>query len=219
MATSALHTIERSIHDFSTMSELKHVLSVNAEQDETLHGNWKLDNYDAETTIPNANDPELEAKRLQNLLDYKILDAPRNHELDELTRSAQEQFQVPMAAITLVDYGRQYFASLQGLEGVTETTRDIAFCAHTIRRKPQCTGGVMVIPDATQDVRFQDNDLVTGPMQLKFYAGAPIVSPEGYTLGALCLLDTKARPEGLCRKQQQNLKTMADCAMASILMM
>lgn len=218
--TESLHTIERSIYDFSTVSELKAVLSKQQAEDEHMHGKWRLENYDAATTVDNPNDPELEAQRLQNLLSYNVLDTTHNPELDELTKSAQQQFGVPIAAITILDFGRQYFASLQGLEGsgITETPREIAFCAHTIRRKQCCTDGVLVVPDATKDARFQNNTLVTGPMNIRFYAGAPIISPEGHCLGVLCLLDDKPRPEGLSAAQKKSLKTLAECAMATMLM-
>ncbi len=103
-------------------------------------------------------------------------------------RLARSALDVPIALISLIDANRQWFKACVGLDA-TETPRDQAFCAYAILDPAK----VMVIEDATQDRRFADNPLVTGALGLRFYAGAPIVSPEGLPLGTLCVLDTKPR--------------------------
>ena len=185
--------------------------------DEHVSAAWKLTDFDEGTTNGAVNNAAAEARRLQNLLSYNLLENRRQDpEMDELTLSAQCQFAVPMAAISVVDLGCQWFKSTQGMNGIRGTSRKVAFCAHTVQRKPGC--GVLIVPDASQDPRFRENPLVTGPWHVRFYAGAPIRSPEGEVLGVFCILDTQPRPEGLTQTQQSALKALADCAMANILM-
>ena len=124
-----------------------------------------------------------EANRIGELKRYQILDATFEPEFDELTALAAALCKMPMAAITLVDSNRQYFKSSIGI-GLTETARDLAFCAHTIRSNVP-----FIIPDAQLDLRFRENPLVTGQEHLRFYAGVPIISPRGYALGAFAVLD------------------------------
>jgi PAS domain S-box-containing protein len=90
----------------------------------------------------------------------------------------------PVALISLVDERRQWFKACVGFDGVTELPREIAFCDHTIRQRSP-----LIIEDATQDPRFADNPLVTGPAGLRFYAGVPLWTQDGYCLGALCVVD------------------------------
>ncbi len=107
--------------------------------------------------------------------------------LDRIVRFAAKQFKMPIAMISLVDQDRQWFQSICGLDA-KETGRDVAFCGHTILQED-----VFVIPDARQDCRFAENPLVTGDLQIRFYAGAPLINPQGHALGALCLVDTEPR--------------------------
>jgi signal transduction histidine kinase len=99
---------------------------------------------------------------------------------------ASKLFNVPMCLVSLVDADRQYFKSKRGL-AARETSRDMAFCAYAVL--PDAPD-VFVVPDATKDRRFMFNALVTGPPDLRFYAGAPLIMDSGLKIGTLCLLDT-----------------------------
>ena len=118
---------------------------------------------------------------------YQILDTPREPAFDRIARIASVLLDVPIALISLIDADRQWFKSRYGLD-VEETPRTMAFCDHAIRG---C--GVMVVPDATQDRRFRGNALVTGEPHIRFYAGAPLVTPDGYALGTICAIDRTPR--------------------------
>lgn len=124
----------------------------------------------------------------QAVLDsYGVLDSPPEQQFDRLTRLAVHQFGVPIALISLVDRERQWFKSRQGLEA-EETPRELAFCAHAI-----LCDEPLVVPNATEDPRFSGNPLVTGAANIRFYAGAPLIAPEGARLGTFCIIDRKAR--------------------------
>jgi GAF domain-containing protein len=129
---------------------------------------------------------ETENKRLRLLADLAILDTGREAVFDDLTQLAARLFKVPVCAISLIDANRQWFKSSVGLD-VTQTEREAAFCDHTIR-----SDDVMIVPDATRDVRFKDNRLVTGNPNIRFYAGAP-VQFAGFAIGARCLIDDQNR--------------------------
>ena len=131
--------------------------------------------------------PENEAERLAALYALDILDTPTEDRFDRITRLATSLFQVPVAYIAFVDENRQWFKSACGLSA-TETGRDVAFCAHTILNKD-----LLIIPDTLADSRFADNPLVIGEPHIRFYAGYPLSSPEGYKVGTLCLVDQKPR--------------------------
>jgi GAF domain-containing protein len=168
---------------------------------------WELTNFDVETTIPPTLEAEVE--RLHVLRSYDILDSDgQEAEFETITKKAQEFFDVPIAVVSLVDMGRQWFKSIQGLDA-QETPRSCSFCAHVIQRK-ESAAPVMIVTDATKDVRFKDNPVVTGDLGVRFYAGAPLISPEGPKLGSLCLIDMKPRPEGLTKAEQKRLSEMAE---------
>lgn len=130
---------------------------------------------------------ENEPQRLAALHSYHLLDTPPNPDLDEVTSLAASVCNTPMALVTLVDESRQWFMSRVGVD-IQETPRELSFCAHAIHRNE-----TMVIPDAHKDQRFADNPLVTSPPRIRFYAGAPLFTPDNQGLGTLCVLDRKPR--------------------------
>jgi diguanylate cyclase (GGDEF)-like protein len=129
--------------------------------------------------------PANETERLAALHRYRILDTSREQEFEDLVTIARTLCGTAMGAVTLIDRDRQWFKSLQGLEG-EQTTRDDAFCAHAILQPGQLT----VVPDARQDARFSGNPAVTGDPNIRFYAGAPLLSSDGHALGTLCVFDS-----------------------------
>ena len=145
--------------------------------------------------------PKNEKKRLKVLWQYDVLDTVPEEVFDDLTDLAAHICEAPIALISLVDEDRQWFKSKVGVS-VSETARDISFCAHAIMNQ-----GVMIVPDATKDPRFKKNPLVTGPQKIRFYAGAPLITPDGHALGTLCVLDKK--PRQLRPEQKQALLVLA----------
>ena len=143
-----------------------------------------------------------EQARQADLDRYEVLDTLEEQAYDDLTRMAASVCGVPVALITLLDHDRQWFKSRVGLQA-TETPREFAFCEHAIR-KP---GDVMVVNDASLDDRFATNPLVTGDPNIRFYAGAPLVSASGQALGTLCVIDTQ--PRELDAKQAETLQFLA----------
>lgn len=131
--------------------------------------------------------PQDEADRLNALYSYGILDSEAESDFDELVKLASTICDTPISLITLIDKDRQWFKSKLGIEG-TETPREVAFCAHAIHQD-----SLMVVPDATKDVRFDHNPLVTGAPDIRFYAGMPLSTPSGFKLGTLCVIDSKPR--------------------------
>jgi PAS domain S-box-containing protein len=146
--------------------------------------------------------PANEAPRLQALRVRAMLDTPAEERFDRLTRLAQHLFGVQIALVSLIDADRQWFKSRQGLD-VCETARDISFCGHAI-----LASDLFVVPDATLDARFADNPLVLGAPHIRFYAGAPLSSSDGYRLGTLCIIDST--PRTLSDKERLMLRDMAD---------
>ncbi len=132
--------------------------------------------------------PDHEARRLDVLHQYKILDTPPEQAFDDLALLASQICQTPIAMVSLVDGNRQWFKSKIGLDA-TETAREIAFCAHTILNLHE----VMEVSDASIDPRFADSPLVTADPHIRFYAGAPLVTPDGHALGALCVMGREPR--------------------------
>lgn len=131
--------------------------------------------------------PLNEARRLAALREYQILDTLPEASYDDVTLLASEICGTPIAAVSLVDAERQWFKSSVGLE-VSETSRDVAFCAHTI-----LTPELMEVPDARDDARFANNPLVKGQPGIRFYAGAPLITPKGEALGSVCVIDRVQR--------------------------
>lgn len=133
--------------------------------------------------------PDNEEARLAALRSFDILDTEPEKAFDDLVAIAAGICAVPMASVTLIDRDRQWFKARLGMDGENETVRDTAFCAHAILQPDVVT----VVDDATQDARFSDNPLVLEADGIRFYAGAPLVTPEGFALGTLCVIDTQPR--------------------------
>ncbi len=129
-----------------------------------------------------------EARRRLALQRYGLLDTAPEKVFDGITLAIANICEVPIALFSLVDTDRQWFKSAYGLT-VRETPRDVAFCDHAIR---QC-GEIMIVEDASADPRFMDNPLVTSDPRIRFYAGKPVVTDDGYALGTLCAIDRKPR--------------------------
>ncbi len=154
------------------------------------------------------NNPE-EVKRLKALLSYRLLDSLPEKDFDDITWLASTICETPVALVTLLDHRRQWFKSCVGLD-TTETPRSISFCTHAIENPEE----MMIVEDARKDERFKDNPLVTGDIQVIFYAGMPLVTPEGYAMGTLCVIDNK--PRRLSAKQRESLKALAGQVVAQM---
>jgi len=145
--------------------------------------------------------PKDEPQRLASLFHYRILDTPPEEDFDNITAVAAQICDTPIALISLVDSERQWFKSRVGLT-VAETSRDIAFCAHAIVQRD-----LFVVADATKDQRFEDNPLVTAKPKIRFYAGAPLVTPDDHAIGTLCVLDRV--PRKLTPDQAEALRALS----------
>ena len=152
--------------------------------------------------------PANEAARLNALRRYGILDTATEQAFEDLTRLASFVCGTPISTVTFIDENRQWFKSHRGLED-EETPRDQAFCAHAILDR-----GVFVVPDATLDRRFSDNPLVIADPHIRFYAGAPLVTHDGFALGTLCVIDRV--PRTLSYDQTEALQALSRRAMAQL---
>jgi GAF domain-containing protein len=150
--------------------------------------------------------PENEAQRLTALREYRILDTAAEKAYDDITRLAAYVCHVPITMISLVDESRQWFKSRLGVHQ-RETPRDVAFCAHAILQTDP-----MIVRDALKDARFADSSLVTRAPHIRFYAGFPLTSPEGYALGMLCAIDRK--PRQLSPDQKKAMQALSRQVMA-----
>ncbi len=153
--------------------------------------------------------PPDEAQRLATLKSYGVLDTPPEEAFDDLALLAAQICGTPMAQVSLVDGDRQWFKAKVGVEA-SETPRDMAFCAHTILDADT----VMEIPDALADPRFAASPLVTAGPKIRFYAGAPLVAPDGHVLGALCVMDQA--PRHLQPDQVKALRALSRRAVAQL---
>jgi GAF domain-containing protein len=152
--------------------------------------------------------PKNEATRIKVLWQYEVLDTVPEAVFDELADLASHICGAPIALITLVDENRQWFKAKVGTS-ISETGRDISLCAHAILQKE-----LFIIPDATLDKRFKNNPLVTSSPEIRFYAGAPLITPDGHALGTLCVMDMV--PRELTIDQKQSLHVLARHVMTQL---
>jgi anti-sigma regulatory factor (Ser/Thr protein kinase) len=141
-----------------------------------------------------------ESARLAALRRYAILDTQPERRFDDLTSLASHICRTPLALITLVDADRQWFKSRVGMTA-HETSRAISFCTHAIEQR-----ALFIVQDASKDARFRDNPQVTAEAGIRFYAGAPLITPDGHALGTLCVADRV--PRHLTEDQKQALEAL-----------
>ena len=146
--------------------------------------------------------PRNERERLQALRRHGILDTPPEAAFDRIARLAARLLEVPIALVTFIDERRQWYKARHGAHW-QEVGREVSVCAYTI-----LTDGLTIVPDLSRDCRFADNPHVTGPSHLRFYAGAPLKSSDGFNIGTLCAIDTQSRDFG--PEQQETLRDLAE---------
>ncbi len=151
--------------------------------------------------------PDNESERLAALARYQILDTEPEQAFDDLTHLAAQICGTPIALVSLIDADRQWFKSRLGVS-FCETSRDIAFCSHTILESD-----VLIVPDATRDPRFADNPMVQ-EQGIRFYAGAPLRTPNGFAVGVMCVKDTV--PRHLTENQIESLRRLARQAVTQL---
>jgi PAS domain S-box-containing protein len=152
-------------------------------------------------------------QRLAALRQYAVLDTPPEQAFDDITRLTAAFCDAPIALVSFVDRGRQWFKSEVGL-GARETPIDVSVCAHALAGDPSSGDDLFVVPDTAGDARFADSPLVTGDPHMRFYAGAVLRDPRGHALGTLCVLDR--RPRQLTDAQAELLRAMARQVMAQL---
>lgn len=152
--------------------------------------------------------PKNEEARIIALEKYAILDTDPELAFDDLTLLASFVCKTPIAAISLIDEQRQWFKSRVGLS-VSETSRDIAFCSSAILQTE-----IFVVPDALADERFRNNPLVISEPHIRFYAGAPLITEDGFALGTLCVVDQK--PRELAPEQKEALQALSRLVLAQL---
>ena len=149
-----------------------------------------------------------EKTRLDGLRKYRILDTDPEQAFDDLTFLASQICETPIALISLVDEHRQWFKSRVGIDA-EQTSRSVSFCAHAIQQS-----GLFVVPDTLDDARFRENPLVVNDPNIRFYAGAPLVTRDGDALGTLCVVDV--RPRTITDGERQALEALRRQAQAQL---
>lgn len=146
-----------------------------------------IKDFSNQLQIPDRGTQEYEKRRVEELARYRIVDSEPEEDFDRLVALTSRVFGAPLACVSLVSDERIWFKSKLGFDA-TEVPRHGAFCNATVN-----SGGSFVILDATQDPKFAQNPLVTGDLSVRFYAGAPLISPAGLPIGTLCILDHRPR--------------------------
>ena len=159
--------------------------------------------------MPAAPFPSNEAERLAALQSYEVLDTTCEAAFDNIAQMAAQLTGCPMSMVSLIDDERQWFKAKIGLD-VTQTPREHAFCAHAILNPSE----PLIVTNAVDDSRFADNPLVCGAPAIRFYAGVPLVNPQGAALGTLCVIDRE--PRELSPTQSQTLQRLADAVMTTL---
>jgi EAL domain-containing protein (putative c-di-GMP-specific phosphodiesterase class I)/GGDEF domain-containing protein len=168
-----------------------------------------MQNAVKDAASPGAPDEVKESSRLAALHQLDVIHS-NTEDLDAVTRLVAAHFAMPTSYISLIDSDRQWVKSHFGL-AFQVVERDASFCTHTV-----AAADLLVIEDTMLDSRFRDNPMVTGPAQIRFYAGAPLITPDGYAIGALCLMDHK--PRRLDAAQRAHLQDLAAFVMSHILL-
>lgn len=153
--------------------------------------------------------PDNEAERLDVLRRYQILNTLPEEEFDDLTELAAYICGSPISLLSLTSANQQWFKSRVGLEA-TNAPREVSFCSHAILNPDE----LMIVPNTLEDERFADNPFVTTDPNIRFYAGAPLVTPDGFPLGTLCVMDRV--PRSLTPEQQKALQTLSRQAIAQM---
>ncbi|MCJ2047184.1 GAF domain-containing protein [Methylobacterium sp. J-078] len=153
-----------------------------------------------------AENPE----RLSTLGGYAILDTPPEPGFDGIVLLARAVCAAPVALVSLVGEGRQWFKARSGFAD-RGTDLDASVCRHVLGRRD-----MLVIPDLTRDARTRANPLVAGAPHIRFYAGAPLIASNGHGLGSLCVIDTEPRPDGLTEEQRECLQALAGLVMTQL---
>lgn len=157
---------------------------------------------------PPMPDAHIETARVAKLHTFGILDTEPEPAFTRVTELVQDLFRVPVAVVSLVDADRQWFKAASGMPTL-ETPRYMAFCAHAIM-----SDAVMVVQDASEDRRFSTNLLVLDWPGIRFYAGAPLITHDGFRIGALCAIDF--RPRDLTEAQEDKLRGLAQIVVDEI---
>lgn len=169
--------------DFDTEGSLWEALVMDGDGQASTDLDWILPNLDLNTCEAQSMKEELH--RLSVLKSYLILDDNSDTDFKHITSLGARIFSVPVCVISLVDLGRQWFLSSCGVGDLRETSRKVSFCGHTIQMKGKQQ---LIVLDALNDPRFRDNALVKAAPKFRFYAGAPLMSPEGYKVRSHLLL-------------------------------